>query len=124
VSALERFAEDLAGWPGHARDDRDRARCFRFAYQVIEVRGTGGSLFRRLHARFLREAEAAVPGLGSLALAARMEGLADGWTRLAEALRGLGEQAATAVPASVVAQARALAEGERWFFEDVAKAFA
>ncbi len=124
IAALERFADDLPEWPGRARDDRDRARCFRFAYQVIEVRGTGGSLFRRLHARFLREAEGAVAGLAALGLAGRMEALAEDWTRLAEALRGLGEQAAPAVPGQVLAQARALAGGERRFFEDVATAFA
>ncbi len=124
VPALERFAGDLPEWPARARDDRDRARCFRFAYQVIEVRGTGGSLFRRLHARFLREVEGAVPAVARLGLAARMEGLAGDWTRLAEALRALGEEAATAVPSRVVAQARGLADGERRFFEDVAAAFA
>lgn len=118
TEALQRFAHDLPRWPDEVRDERDRVRCFRFAYQVIEVRGTGGSLFRRLHARFLREVEGEVPGLGALGLAARMEALADRWTRLAEGLRAVGEEG-TAVPAGVVAEAQALADGERWFFEDV-----
>ncbi len=122
IEALQRFADDLPRWPDEARDERDRVRCFRFAHQVIEVRGTGGSLFRRLHARFLREVEGEVPGLAGLGLAARMEGLADRWTRLAEGLRAVGEEG-TAVPAGVVAQAQALADGERRFFEDVRAAY-
>jgi hypothetical protein len=123
ISALERFARELSTWPERARDDHDRVRCFRFAYQVIEIRGTGGSLFRRIYARFLREVEGAVPGLSALGLAEAMEGLAGGWTRLAEALRRVGEQDARTVPAAVLAQARAVAEGERRFYEDVASAF-
>lgn len=87
------------------------------------MRGTGGSLFRGLYARFLGEVEDAAPALAALGLRARMEGLAERWTRLAEALRELGDEAATAVPAGVLAQARALAEGERRFFEDVTAAF-
>jgi hypothetical protein len=123
ASGLERFADDLARWPERARDDRDRLRCFRYAYQVIEVRGTGGSLFRRMYARFLREVEGAVPGLPALGLSARMERLAESWTRLAEMLRDLAERDSRAVPPAVTGQARALAEGERRFFEDVAAAY-
>lgn len=120
VQALERFADDLGEWPARARDERDRARCFRFAYQVIEVRGTGGGNFRRLYAGFLAEVEPEVPGLAALGLAARAEAIAAGWTRLAEALRALGEADAGEVPADVRAQARALATDERRLFEDVA----
>ena len=123
LAALERFAEDLPRWPAQARDDRDRVRAFRFAYQVIEVRGTGGSLFRSLYARFLREVEGAVPRVKALGLAEAMEALAAGWTRLAQALRALGEEGARAVPAAVQGQARELAEGERRFYEDLAATF-
>lgn len=120
VSAIERFAAELPDWPGRARDEADRAWCFRFAYQVIERRGTGGGLFRALHAAFLREAEGLVPSLSGLGLAARMEGLAAGWTRLAAGLRELGGVPGGRVPPELAAQARALAEGERAFHEDVA----
>lgn len=70
------------------------------------------------------EVEGEVPALAALGLAARMEGLADGWTRLAGSLRELGEAAAHAVPPGVLARVRALAEGERRFFEDVGAALA
>jgi len=65
LAALGRFAEDLAEWLLRARDERDLARSFWFAYQVIEVRGTGGALFRSLYARFLREVEPGSRGSGA-----------------------------------------------------------
>lgn len=120
VSALERFAAELPEWPDRAQGEADRVWCFRFGYQLIERRGTGGGLFRKLHAAFLREAERVVPSLAGLGLAARMEGLAASWSRLAASLREIGDAAGGRVPPEVAARARALAEGERAFFEDVA----
>ncbi len=120
VSALERFAADLPRWPAEARDEADRAWCFRYAYQVIERRGTGGGLFRALYARFLREAEAALPGLARLGLAPRMEALAAGWTRLAAELRRLSSEPGADVPPALADLARALAHDERRYHEDVA----
>jgi hypothetical protein len=120
LEALDRFADDLPRWPAEAEGARDLSRCFRYGYQVIEVRGTGGGLFRRLYARFLREAEGVDPGLAPLRLAERMEGLAAAWTGLAHQLQRLSEGAPpVAVPPEVLAQARALAAGERSFFEGV-----
>jgi len=120
LSALERFAAELPDWPGRAADERDRVRCFRFAAQTIEVRGTGGGFFRRLYARFLREVEAAVPGLAPLRLSVRMEALADGWAGLAAELARIAEDGGAHVPGETTARARGLAHGERRFFEDVA----
>lgn len=120
ASALARFAEELPAWPARAADEADRRWCFRYAYQVIDLRGTGGGLFRALYARFLREAEAHLPGLARLGLPARMEGIAADWSRLAGALRAVGDAPAGPVPAEVAAQARALATAERRFFEDLA----
>lgn len=120
VSALERFAAELPQWPDRARDEADRAWCLRFAYQVIERRGTGGGLFRALYADFLREAEPLDRALAGLRLAERMAALAAGWSRLAAGLRDLGDAPGGRVPPELAAQARALAEGERAFHEDVA----
>ena len=106
---------------GRARtDEADRAWCFRYAYQVIELRGTGGGFFRKLYAAFLREAEALVPALAPLGLAARMEALAADWTRLGSGLRAVGDAPRGSVPEALARDARALAAGERRFFEDVA----
>ena len=123
LPALDRFAAELPRWPSQAESAKDLSRCLRYGYQVIEVRGTGGGLFRRLYARFLREAEAVAPGLARLRLAGRMEGLAAGWTGLAHGLLRLSQgDPPAAIPAEVVEQARSLAQGERRFFEGVAAA--
>jgi Domain of unknown function (DUF4872)/Butirosin biosynthesis protein H, N-terminal len=120
VSALERFAAELPDWPRRAAGEADRAWCFRYAYQVIEKRGTGGGLFRALYARFLAEAEEAVPGLAQLGLAPRMRALADAWSRLAAAFRAISEVPGAPVPAPAAELARAIARDERRYHEDVA----
>src|SRR5437763_4808003 len=53
VPGLRTLAEELPSW----QEQPDAERCFRLAAQVIEQRGTGGGLFRRLYAQFLEEAD-------------------------------------------------------------------
>jgi hypothetical protein len=122
VSALERFAADLPEWPARASDEDDGAWCFRYGYQVIERRGTGGGLFRALYARFLDEAGTVVPPLASLGLAVRMRALAAGWSRLATAFRALSTAPPRAVPPEAAELAASLARDERRYHEDVAAA--
>jgi hypothetical protein len=87
LPALRRFAEEVASWP-EILDDW--AWCARFGYQVIERRGTGGSNFRRMYARFL--AECAAAGLASVGEALLLaDEAAEAWTSLAESLRVASE---------------------------------
>ncbi len=120
VSALERFAAELAEWPSRAAGEADRAWCFRYGYQVIEKRGTGGGNFRALYAAFLEEAEARVPGLAALGLAPRMRALAEAWTRLAGMLKAISDVPGGLVPPQTRALAAAIARDERRYHEDVA----
>ncbi len=120
VSALERFAADVPRWHELARDEADRAWCFRFAYQCIERRGTGGGNFRLLYARFLSEAALHHPGVGALGLPARMERIAAGWTRLANSFKDLSGRPGAGASAEVAAQVVELAGAERSYHEDVA----
>jgi hypothetical protein len=120
ISALERFAGELQEWPAQAVSDADRVWCFRYAWQVIEKRGTGGGNFRALYARFLEEAEGIIPGLAAGRLSGPMRSIAVGWTRLAVLLREVSGTAATTVPPEVLEQVRALARDERRYHEDVA----
>ncbi len=53
LPALRRLAAEAADWPQQAEDWQ---WCARFAYQVIERRGTGGGNFRLMYSRFLEEA--------------------------------------------------------------------
>lgn len=80
VPALERLAAEAGSWPEVVDDWQ---WCARFAYQVIERRGTGGGCFRLMYARFLEEA-----GRDEAPLAAEA---AARWTELAEAFKVASE---------------------------------
>ncbi len=80
VPALERLAAEAGSWPEVVEDWQ---WCARFAYQVIERRGTGGGCFRLMYARFLEEA-----GREEAPLAAEA---AARWTELAEAFKAASE---------------------------------
>jgi hypothetical protein len=80
VPALERLAAEAGSWPEVVEDWQ---WCARFAYQVIERRGTGGGCFRLMYSRFLEEAGRDEAPLAAAA-AAR-------WTELAEAFKAASE---------------------------------
>ena len=80
LPAVERLAAEAGSWPEVAADWQ---WCARFAYQVIERRGTGGGAFRLMYSRFLEEAGRPEAPLAAAA-AAR-------WTELAEAFKAASE---------------------------------
>jgi hypothetical protein len=80
LPAVERLAAEAGSWPEIAADWQ---WCARFAYQVIERRGTGGGAFRLMYSRFLEEA-----GREEAALAASA---AARWTELAGAFHAASE---------------------------------
>jgi len=81
IPALERLAAEAGSWPEAVEDWR---WCARFAYQVIERRGTGGGCFRLMYSRFLAEAGREEAPLAAEAAAC--------WTELAEAFRAASEE--------------------------------
>jgi hypothetical protein len=82
LPAIRRLAAEAGEWPQGVEDWR---WCARFAYQVIERRGTGGGNFRLIYSRFLEQA--GYPKEAPLAAAA-----ARSWTELAEAFFGASER--------------------------------
>ena len=97
LPALRRLAAEAGAWPEAAEDWQ---WCARFAYQVIERRGTGGGNFRLMYSRFL--AEAGYADEAPLAGGRRP-------TRWTDARRGLprGQRARGAGAAPVAADRRA-----------------
>jgi hypothetical protein len=81
LPALDRLAAEVGSWPQAVEDWQ---WCARFAYQVIERRGTGGGAFRAMYSRFLEEA-----GRGEAPLAAEA---AARWTELAGAFHAASER--------------------------------
>ncbi len=81
LPALRRLAAEAESWPDLAEDWR---WCARFAYQVIERRGTGGGNFRAMYSRFLAE-------VGRDEAAALAANASSAWTRLADAFEAASE---------------------------------
>jgi hypothetical protein len=113
VPALERLAAEAGSWPEAASDWQ---WCARFAYQVIERRGTGGGCFRLMYSRFLAEAGRDEAPLAATA-AAR-------WTELAEAFRAASERDAPEPELwrAVESSAGAVLEAERRLWTALANA--
>ena len=114
-AAMRKVAEDLEQWP----EQKDASWCFRWAYQIIERRGTGGGAFRKIYAEFLREAGKMFPAIAEYAPAEEMEAIGQSWSELSRLLKELSEQAQ--VQKVVLGRAARLfaelAEREQCFFE-------
>jgi len=103
LPAVRRLAAEAGSWPETAEDWQ---WCARFAYQVIERRGTGGGAFRPMYARFLAEAKREEAPLAAAA--------GERWTELAAAFKAASEsdESAPALWKAVDAAANRVAESE------------
>ena len=89
IPGLELFAREVPAWPDVFGESWSWPT--RFAYQIIERRGTGGGNFRYLYADFLREVEAEVPELAGLKLSTHMQTIGEQWTALSDTFKELSE---------------------------------
>lgn len=88
IYGLAMFLDELNLWAQF----EDWKWTFRFAYQVIEKRGTGGSGFRLMYKDFLDEAQSFVPDIKKLNLSQLMNKCSIAWTNLALALKKASEK--------------------------------
>jgi len=111
LPAVDRLATEAGSWPETAADWQ---WCARFAYQVIERRGTGGGAFRLMYSRFLEGAGREEAPLAAAA-AAR-------WTELAQAFKAASEsdEPSTALWVEVDAAAKRVAEAEARLWSSLA----
>lgn len=87
LAALNTWIEELSRW---AADSNWRWH-LRFAYQVIEKRGTGGSGFRTMYAEFLEEARIQLTQVSRGGLVEKMRASATAWSGLAAVLKAGSE---------------------------------
>ncbi len=83
LSALDTWIELLPRW----REQENWRWLLRFAYQVIEKRGTGGAGFRAMYADFLLEAGEMLPVVRMAKLVELMQCSAMAWSELAALLK-------------------------------------
>ncbi|MCB9488801.1 MAG: BtrH N-terminal domain-containing protein [Deltaproteobacteria bacterium] len=118
IAAMRRCAEDLPHWT----DQADWAWCARFAYQIIERRGTGGGYFRTQYANFLSEAATYDPDIDRWGLPEKMREIGTQWTELAYLFKDVSERPA---PGDGFARAAekfaAITDREEAFFRIVAE---
>jgi len=87
ISALQTLMDDFSEWE---QSDDWQWNC-RFAYQTIEKRGSGGSGFRKMYARFLGEASLYLDSVKVLDLETKMQQSAQSWYELSSAFKETSE---------------------------------
>ena len=87
ITALEKWENEIYDW----QKLKDFKWTARFTYQILEKRGTGGSAFRLLYSRFLKEAIEFLPQIKINKLDAQMVNLAAEWKKLAMTLKKASE---------------------------------
>lgn len=111
LGGLERLAATLGRW----ETQPDAKWACRFAYQVIERRGTGGGLFRRLYAAFLAESAESFRDPVARSLVVPATAAADRWSALAAEFKAQSEHDAPRLGlATRLASDVLAAESELW----------
>ena len=112
VMGMKTLGDDFATWDQSA----DWELCARFGYQNIDVRGTGGGFFRKMHAQFLREAESMDAINPSMKFADEMQEIATAWSAFGAILKQIAEEKNMALFANASNAIRQIAKREENFW--------
>lgn len=117
IMGMESLAEDLSRWG----DLPDWDACARLAYQNIEVRGTGGGMFRKLYAEYLQQVEPLDKELEEAGLAVLMGEIAEEWSALGGIFQRITVERDRSIFREAGHAARRLAMREEFFWGRVLK---
>lgn len=117
-AGIDRVVDDLPRWPEMTPSWLFAAR---FAYQIIERRGTGGGFFRRLYADFLDEASVVVPSIAEAGLPGLCRHSADRWTDFARILKAISEEKDPSAFRTAAEALKGARKAEERFWEAVAR---
>jgi hypothetical protein len=118
LSALDTWIAELSRWGA----EENWRWHLRFAYQVIEKRGTGGSGFRTMYAEFLEEARAQLPQVMRGRLVEKMRASAAAWSGLAAVLKA-GSEANTFPYTEIETAIRQVGIHEKRYVDSVLSVF-
>ena len=91
INGIKKFYDEIELWV----DAKDRSWVFRFAYQVIERRGTGGGSFRFMYSDFLRDSAEIFSGKDKITLSESSSDIyssAELWRQLAFRFKEISER--------------------------------
>jgi len=116
VNTIRLWAKELNDW----YDSPDWQWTTRFAYQVIEKRGTGGGGFRLMYRDFLIEAQKITPFIKALRLVAKMDLIGTVWTEVAMILKRISDsEKDSQLMEQVSKKAMEVAELEEAFYSEI-----
>ncbi|MEW6203552.1 MAG: BtrH N-terminal domain-containing protein [bacterium] len=115
VAGIRLLADELPQWS----EASDWQWCLRFAYQIIEKRGTGGGAFRKLYAGFFEEACEFCPAVSDPSFARKMHEIAALWTEASNLLKAASEKNTPPDLTDISETFRKIADEEEAFYKRI-----